>query len=589
MFRRFAMALLLLAGLTAGAAADGFDPPAGYYDSATGTGAALKAQLNSIIDGHSFFSYGDARTILQDTDVDPNDSDRMLLVYNRVSLDVSSINPGGSIPGWDSGNSWNREHTWPRSLGVGSSGDDNSDLHMLRPSNPFVNNSRGNLPLAGEFGAQPFGLINSSTRYYPGDAEAGMVARQLFYADVRYDGADSSTSNLTLTSGASGSSAGDLDDLIEWHYLATPDAFERRRNDVIHDDYQGNRNPFVDHPELAWSVFIDQQNDTQLTLAGETATAGATTKTIDLGSVFVGGTTPSTQMVTLNKSGQDGTYYEVATSGAATSSVNGRLNAFAMGGSGSQSIEVGLSVSTASAGQQTGSVTIDNLDVTTGAGSGAGAQDGDDTVDLTFTVFDHAQASFDAVADTTTLTLDFGTVTAGDSIADLGFEIFNQEQTVGFTAGLELDTIFATGDTEVLTTDVMAFTGASALDGGLSSVFSAMLDTSTAGVFSATYNLLVSDIDLPGALGGALTLNLMAEVLESALAGDFNEDGTVDAADYTTWRAGLGTLYTEADYTRWRANYGQTTAGASSSVQVPEPTTGWLFLLGLMLLGKRRR
>ena len=40
--------------------------------------------------------------------------------------------------------------------------------------------------------------------------------------------------------------------------------------------------------------------------------------------------------------------------------------------------------------------------------------------------------------------------------------------------------------------------------------------------------------------------------------GDYNRDGTVDAADYVVWRSGLGTTYTQADYDVWRANFGQT-------------------------------
>ena len=35
---------------------------------------------------------------------------------------------------------------------------------------------------------------------------------------------------------------------------APPDDFERRRNQVIYSGYQNNRNPFIDRPELVWSV-----------------------------------------------------------------------------------------------------------------------------------------------------------------------------------------------------------------------------------------------------------------------------------------------------------------------------------------------
>jgi hypothetical protein len=59
--------------------------------------------------------------------------------------------------------------------------------------------------------------------------------------------------------------------------------------------------------------------------------------------------------------------------------------------------------------------------------------------------------------------------------------------------------------------------------------------------------------------------------------GDFNGDGTVDAADYVTWRKGLGTTYAQDDFNEWRANFGATLgsgAGGSdhaTSPIVPEP------------------
>jgi hypothetical protein len=67
------------------------------------------------------------------------------------------------------------------------------------------------------------------------------------------------------------------------------------------------------------------------------------------------------------------------------------------------------------------------------------------------------------------------------------------------------------------------------------------------------------------------------------LPGDFNNDGTVDAADYVVWRNGLGTTYTQVDYNAWRANFGRSAAGAvsatagvpsSANPAVPEPTAG---------------
>lgn len=57
-----------------------------------------------------------------------------------------------------------------------------------------------------------------------------------------------------------------------------------------------------------------------------------------------------------------------------------------------------------------------------------------------------------------------------------------------------------------------------------------------------------------------------------AILGDFNHSGRVDAADYSVWRNGLGTTYSQADYTSWKSNFGQT-AAAGSSAAVPEPSS----------------
>lgn len=74
------------------------------------------------------------------------------------------------------------------------------------------------------------------------------------------------------------------------------------------------------------------------------------------------------------------------------------------------------------------------------------------------------------------------------------------------------------------------------------------------------------------------------------LAGDFNIDGTVDAADYTVWRDSLGSatnliadanlnaIVDSADYGIWKANFGNSLPTASSIASIPEPT-GILFLL----------
>ena len=80
--------------------------------------------------------------------------------------------------------------------------------------------------------------------------------------------------------------------------------------------------------------------------------------------------------------------------------------------------------------------------------------------------------------------------------------------------------------------------------------------------------------------------------------GDYNRDGTVDAADYVVWRNGLGTTYTQADYDVWRANFGQTIGSGAAvpdasaeplSIAVPEPATLTLLIMAMVVHYARRR
>jgi Putative amidase domain len=68
------------------------------------------------------------------------------------------------------------------------------------------------------------------------------------------------------------------------------------------------------------------------------------------------------------------------------------------------------------------------------------------------------------------------------------------------------------------------------------------------------------------------------------LGGDFNYDGSVNAADYLVWRKGMGTTYTQSDYNTWRQNFGTSTAGGTDlgGAEVPEPAG--LMLMALALL-----
>ena len=108
-------------------------------------------------------------------------------------------------------------------------------------------------------------LVNSKSNenwtWEARDEVKGDVARMMFYMTVRYEG-DDNEPDLELTESLQHMSSkaslhARLSVLLEWHINDPVDEIERRRNDIIYS-YQGNRNPFIDHPEYV--VLIWGQN-----------------------------------------------------------------------------------------------------------------------------------------------------------------------------------------------------------------------------------------------------------------------------------------------------------------------------------------
>ena len=238
-----------------------YNPPAGYYNSATGlTRTALKAALHEIIDEHVQFPYTSGSTdtwnILRDCDQDTNNTANVLLIYNGASVNGAQE--------YNNGQGWTREHVWPQSLGgfdTDKSGP-GTDCHNLRACNGSINSIRSNLEfdnggieVTGEGLTSTFKDGNS---FEPNPAFKGDVARIIFYMAVRYEGGlnEPDLEIDDLTNGGT-FSFGKLSTLLLWHDLDPVDEFERRRNSRI-ARYQGNRNPFIDHPEYAQAIWGTQ-------------------------------------------------------------------------------------------------------------------------------------------------------------------------------------------------------------------------------------------------------------------------------------------------------------------------------------------
>ncbi|ASR36186.1 ribonuclease [Prauserella marina] len=247
-------ALLIVVGapaaVTATAAADELDD---YYRDALGkTGQELKDALNDIVSGQDVLTYSEVWEALKVTDEDPANAANVLLLYTGRSQ--SKDGNGGDV------GDWNREHVWAKSHGdFGTAPGPGTDLHHLRPTDVQVNSARGNKDFddGGEELADAPGNFTDDDSFEPRDEVKGDVARMVLYMAVRYEGEDSFADLEPNDEVGNGSAPyhGKVSVLLEWHQQDPPDAAEQRRNDVIHEQFQNNRNPFIDHPEWAASIY----------------------------------------------------------------------------------------------------------------------------------------------------------------------------------------------------------------------------------------------------------------------------------------------------------------------------------------------
>jgi endonuclease I len=224
-----------------------------YYKNAVGkTGTSLKSALHTIISPQTKLSYSALWEALKVTDQDPNNSSNVKLLYSGISRSKS-------LNGGSTGN-WNREHVWAQSHGdFGTSAGPGTDLHHIRPEDVTVNSIRGNKDFdnGGSSFTNSGGSLTDSNSFEPRDAVKGDVARMILYMAVRYEG-DDGWPNLEpndLVTNGSVPYHGRLSVLKQWNDEDPPDAFEERRNQVIYDTYQKNRNPFIDHPEWVEAIW----------------------------------------------------------------------------------------------------------------------------------------------------------------------------------------------------------------------------------------------------------------------------------------------------------------------------------------------
>lgn len=245
--------------------------PSGYYNTATGTGYTLKTQLYNKIKGHTNNGYAGLWTTYS-----TSDRDKQYENDNSI-IDIYSENPTGTDPyvytystdqcGTYSveGNCYNREHIIPQSV-FNSASPMVADAHFIPPTDGKVNGMRNNYP-HGNVATASWTSLNGSklgtsavsgytgTVFEPINEFKGDVARMYFYFATRYENTVASysyemfngTSNQVFTTAF-------RDLLIQWHNQDPVSAREIARNNAIYAR-QGNRNPYIDHPEYVASIW----------------------------------------------------------------------------------------------------------------------------------------------------------------------------------------------------------------------------------------------------------------------------------------------------------------------------------------------
>lgn len=256
-------------------------PKDGHYaeingKSASGLWSAVVTVTNS---GYHSLGYDGLLTAYQKTDVD--DNNQLIDMYGGCSFAFSQSCGNYS----DECDCYNREHSLPKSWWGGSpeKTSQGCDIFHVVPTDGYVNNRRGNYAF-GEvsvnnatytYNGNKLGSSSmsgySGTVFEPQDEYKGDFARGYFGTMAKWE-LNATTGNGSAIFNNSYTSAGNyglttygITLLMKWHRQDPVSEKELKRNDSI-EATQGNRNPFIDYPELA-EYFWGTKKDQKVTLS----------------------------------------------------------------------------------------------------------------------------------------------------------------------------------------------------------------------------------------------------------------------------------------------------------------------------------
>jgi endonuclease I len=212
-------------------------------------GKAYLAKLQRAIAPHKDLGYDHGRDLMFGQLDDVTSADTVVDVYSGRTFRGVNDAKTAFVRGL------NAEHTWCQSMGAKDAAKD--DLHHLFPVDAGANSTRNNNPM-GEvktpiqilpdfYGDGQHSRLGENaagvTVFEPRASHKGDVARAIFYFYVCYGSFDGKASKIDLTNFKL-----EHDVLLRWHAADPPSKWEIQRNNAIYK-LQGNRNPFIDHPD----------------------------------------------------------------------------------------------------------------------------------------------------------------------------------------------------------------------------------------------------------------------------------------------------------------------------------------------------